>query len=87
MTGETQLTSYNKHNHYLNYDAFFIKIFSKWHLKVCLSMSHPCDMLVSGDLIHPITTGMHKGAGEKEHEAGLSLVIPRRMPHHSSSSS
>jgi len=39
-------------------------------------MPHPWGMLVSGGLIHPITTGMHKGAGEKKHEAGLTLVIP-----------
>jgi len=25
---------------------------------------------------------MHKGAGEKKHEAGLTLLIPRRMPNH-----
>ena len=39
-------------------------------------MRHPCRMLVSEGLIHPITTGMHKGAGKKKHEAGLTLVIP-----------
>jgi len=39
-------------------------------------MPHPCGILVSGALIHPITTGMHKGADEKKLEEGLSLVIP-----------
>ena len=62
-------------NMVLNFHVFKIRI------------DHPWSILATRDREHHISTGMRKGAGEKNHEEGLSLVIPRRMPHHSSSSS